>query len=175
MSKMSRFRACFDKLYGKCAQALSKSVSQDLYQIHLSLARKLCPKESRLLTCQSWECFLTPCLPTKRILFDKQYAKRAQTLLKYASHYLYLIHWLLPSQLSWKKSLLLRRKILGLLFNTNKKYPVLNKDNLTIPIQIQLSQTERPFSQFFFKVFEYKHHHHRFCLIKVTDSEKIVR
>ena len=29
------------------------------------------------------------------------------------------------------------------------KYPVLNRDNLTIPIQMQLSQKQKTFSQFF--------------------------
>ena len=54
--------------------------------------------------------------------------------------------------MSWKKSLLLTFKALGLLVNTmlaDEKYPVLNRDNLTIPIQIQLSQKQENFSQFF--------------------------
>ena len=41
---------------------------------------------------------------------------------------------------------------LGLLFNTlatNDKYPVLNRDHLTIPIQIQLSQKQKTFSDCF--------------------------
>ena len=40
MSKKSRFRECFNKQYGKRAQALSKSVPQHLYHIHWSLTRK---------------------------------------------------------------------------------------------------------------------------------------
>ena len=75
--------------------------------------------------------------------FDKQRGKRAQALAKSASQWLYQIHWSLQSQLSWKKSLLLTCKILGLLVNTvaaDENYPPLNRDNLTIPIQIQLSQ-----------------------------------
>ena len=43
-------------------------------------------------------------------------------------------------------------KILGVLLNTlaaDEKYPVLNRDNLAIPIQIQLSQKQKTFSQFF--------------------------
>ena len=31
----------------------------------------------------------------------------------------------------------------------NEKYPVLKRDNLTIPIQMQLSHKEETFSQFF--------------------------
>ena len=45
-----------------------------------------------------------------------------------------------------EKSLLLTCQILGLLVNTlaaDEKNPVLNRDNLTIPIQMQLSQKEK--------------------------------
>ena len=84
--------------------------------------------------------------------FDKQHGKRAQALLKSASQHLYHIHRSLPRKLSWKKSLLLTCQILGLLVNTlaaDERYPVLNRDNLTIPIQMQLSQKSKKFSQFF--------------------------
>ena len=43
-------------------------------------------------------------------------------------------------------------QILRLLVNTlpaNDKYPVLNRDNLTTPIQMQLSQKQKTFSHFF--------------------------
>ena len=74
----------------------------------------------------------------------------------------------MPSELSWKKSLFLTCRILLLLVNTlaaNEKYPVLNRDNLTIPIQMQLSQKQKTFAQFLaeffkfisnFKIFEMK-------------------
>ena len=119
--------------------------------------------------------------------FDKQHGKRAQALLKSASQHLYHIHRSLPRKLSWKKSLLLTCKILGLLVNTlaaDEKYPVLNRDNLTIPIQMQLSQKQKTFSQFFaaflkstlnFKHFESKDDPHRFCIFEVTDSENVFR
>ena len=84
--------------------------------------------------------------------FDKQHGKRAQALLKSTLQHLDDIHHSQPRELSWKKSLLLTCKILGLLVNTlaaNEKYPVLNRDNLTIPIQMQLSQKQKTFSEFF--------------------------
>ena len=87
--------------------------------------------------------------------FDKQLVKSPQALLKSASRTLYQIHWFLPSQLSWKKSLLLTCQISGLLVNTlasNQKYPVLNRDNLTIPIQMELSQKKKTCSQFYTSV-----------------------
>ena len=54
--------------------------------------------------------------------------------------------------MSWKKSLLLTCQILVLLVNTldvDERYPVLNRDNLTIPIQMQLSLRQETLSQFF--------------------------
>ena len=80
--------------------------------------------------------------------FEKQYDKSTQALFKSASQHLYNIHWSLPSQLSWKRSLLLTCQILELLVNTlptNEKYSVLNIDNSTILIQMQLSQRKNTF------------------------------
>ena len=54
--------------------------------------------------------------------------------------------------MSRKKSLLLTCQILVLLVNTldvDERYPVLNRDNLTIPIQMQLSHKQKTFSQLF--------------------------
>ena len=119
--------------------------------------------------------------------FEKQLDKLAEVLFKSASEHLYLFHWSLPSQLSWKKSLWLTWKILGLLVNTlaaDEKYPVLNRDNLTIPIQMQLSQKHKTFCQFFtaflksrwnFEHFDKKDDVHRFCNFEITDSENVVR
>ena len=119
--------------------------------------------------------------------FDKQHGKSAQALLKSASHHLYRIHRSLPKKLNWKKSLLLKCQILGLLVNTlsaDENYAVLNKDNLTIPIQMQLSQEQKTFSQFFaeflksrlnFKRFEKEDEPHRFCIFEVADSKNVVR
>ena len=52
-----------------------------------------------------------------------------------------------------EKSLLVIHKILIVFVNTltvNEKHYLLNRDNLTQPIQIQLCQKEKIFSQFFF-------------------------
>ena len=89
-----------------------------------------------------------------RGLFDKQHGKRAEALLKSASQQLYHNDRTLPRKLSLKKSLLLARKISGLLLNTltltaDEKYPVLNRDNLTITVQMILSQKQKTFFQFF--------------------------
>ena len=70
----------------------------------------------------------------------------------------------MSSQLGWEKSLFLTCPILGLLVNTyaaDEKYRVLDRDYLTIPIQMQLSQKQKNFSEFvaaFLKFkFNFKH------------------
>ena len=119
--------------------------------------------------------------------FHKQYGKPAQALLKSASQLLYHIHRSLPSQLTWKKSVLLTCKILGLLLNTlaaDEKYLVRNRENSTIPIQMQLSEKQKGLSRFFaallrsswnFERFGRKDDPHNFCISEITDSENVVR
>ena len=116
--------------------------------------------------------------------FDKQYGKRAQTLLKSASQHLYQIHWSLAGKLCSKKSLLLTCEILGLLVNTlatNEKYLVLHRETLTISFLMQLPQKQNTFSQFwaaFLKSrlnFGKKVNPRRFCIFEITDSENVVR
>ena len=84
--------------------------------------------------------------------FEKQHGKLPEVLFKSALQHVYHFQWSLPSQLIWKKFLLLACKILGLLIHTlaaDEKCPVLNRGNLTIPIQIKLSRKQKTFSQFF--------------------------
>ena len=119
--------------------------------------------------------------------FEKQHGKRAQALLKSASEHFYHIHWSLPSQFSQKKSLLLTCQISGLLINkldSDDRYPVLNRDNLTIVGQMQLPQKQKTFSQFSaaffksrfnFKYFEKKDGARRFCISEITDFENVDR
>ena len=83
--------------------------------------------------------------------FDKQHGKRALAPLKYASQHFYHIHCSLPSQLSWKTSLLLTWQILGLFVNTlvaDEMYLLLNGENITISIQMQLPQKKITFLTF---------------------------
>ena len=87
-----------------------------------------------------------------RGLFDKQHGKLVQALLKSASQLIYQISGRLPRKFSWKRSVLLTCKILGLLVNTlgaDEKHPVLKRDNLTIAIQLLLSHKQKTFSPFF--------------------------
>ena len=116
--------------------------------------------------------------------FKKQHAKCAQTLLKCQGQLLYHIYWSLLKQLSNKKSLLLRCKISRLFINTlsaNGKYSLFNRDNLTEPIQMQLSRKQKTFSEFFsaflksslnFEHFQKKDDSHSWGISKITESEK---
>ena len=84
-------------------------------------------------------------------------------------------------------SLLFPCQILGLLVKTlvaDEKYRVLYRDNLMIPIQMQLSQKQKTFPQFFtavlksrlnFKYFETKNEPHRCCISETFDSENVMR
>ena len=64
------------------------------------------------------------------------------------------------------------------------KYPVLNRDTLMIPIQMQLSQKQKKISHLFsvfsisrldFEHLEEKDYPHRFCIFHVTDAETVSR
>ena len=129
-------------------------------------------------------------MPKKSCLigpFKKQHGKRAKPLLKSASQCLCHIYLSLPRQLSWRKSLFLTCKILALLVNTlsaNENYPVFNRGNLTIQIQMQLSQKQKAFVQIFaaffksvmnFNYFQIKDDCHRFCISEIADSKNVVR
>ena len=89
--------------------------------------------------------------------FGKQHGKRAQTLLKFAWQHLYHIYWLLWRQLTSKKSPLVTCKISRLFPNRlsgDGKYSLLNRDNLTQRIQMQVSREKKTFFAIFFCIFE---------------------
>ena len=83
--------------------------------------------------------------------FRKQHGKRVQTLLKCQWELLYHIYWTLLRKLSDKKSLLVTWKFSRLFpkrLSADGKYCLLNRDNLTQPIQMQLSRKRKSFSDF---------------------------
>ena len=83
-------------------------------------------------------------------LFEKQHGKRVQTVLKSERQNLYHIYWSLWSQLSFQMSLLEICKMI--ILAADDKYSVLNRDNSTQPIQMQLSQKQKFFRDFFLNV-----------------------
>ena len=69
-------------------------------------------------------------------------------IVKFERQYLQEIYRSTWRQLTYKNSLLVICKILWLFFNrltADDKYSLLNKDNLTQPIQMQLSQKQKWF------------------------------
>ena len=75
-------------------------------------------------------------------------------------------------------------KLLVSTLAADEKYPALNRDTLTIPIQMQLSEKQKSLSQFspaFFKSklnfqdFEKKDDPHRLWILEITDSKIVVR
>ena len=118
---------------------------------------------------------------------DKQHGKHEQALLKSASQHLYHINPSLPRKLSWKRSLCFTWEILGLILNTlagDEKYLVLHNDNLTILIEMQLSEKQKTLSQFFavflkcisnFERFEKQDDPQRCCMFDITNSKNVVR
>ena len=116
--------------------------------------------------------------------FPKQHRKRSQTLLKLAWQHLYHIYSSLWMQLTCKKCLLVTFKISRLFPNTLSaygKYSLLNTDNLTQSIQMQVSRKEKHFSDFFaaflksslnFEHFFKKDDRHCWCISEITDPEK---
>ena len=63
----------------------------------------------------------------------------------------------------------------------DEKYPLLKRDNLTVPIQMQLSQKQKNFSRFLAAIPNYRWNFEHFdkkdSLIdfEITDSENLVR
>ena len=116
--------------------------------------------------------------------FGNQQGKHAQILFKFAWQHLYQIYWLLWRQFICKKSLLVIWKISRLFRNSlsaDGKYSLVNRDNLTQPIQMQLSRKQKTFSEFFsaflksslnFEHFQKKDDSHRWGISEITESEK---
>ena len=119
--------------------------------------------------------------------FRNQHGKRARTLFHSGRQQLYHIYWSMWRRMSWKMALLALCKILGLFVTTltaDDKYSLLNRDNLTQPIQILVPQKQKTFSQFLsaflktiwnFKHFQTKDDSHSRCISEITDSWKVLK
>ena len=131
--------------------------------------------------------WLHQCLksPIWRDLSESNMVNASQTLLKFAWQHLYHIYWLLCRQLTFKKSLLVIWKISRLFPNTlnsEGKHSLLNRDNLTQPIQMQVSRKQKSFSDFFAAFLKSnlnsepfqkkKDEPHSWCIFEITEPEK---
>ena len=114
----------------------------------------------------------------------KQHGKCAETLFRFEGQLLYHVYWSLVKKLPCKKSLLVICKISKLFPNTlsvDRKYSLLDRDNLTQRIQMQLSRKQKTFSWFFssylkfhlnLEPFQKKDGLHTWCISEDTDSQK---
>ena len=85
--------------------------------------------------------------------FEKWHGKQTDKLLKSEREHLYHIYRSLWKQFSWKNSVLVICKILGLFVNpltADDKDSLLNRSNLLQHVQVQLSQKRNIFLTFFF-------------------------
>ena len=90
--------------------------------------------------------------PYFRTAFGNQPVNGQETLLKSAQHYFYPIFPWIWDKLSWKKSALVRSKILGLFVNTltaEYTYSRRNMHTFTQKVQTPLSLKQKTFSGFF--------------------------
>ena len=109
--------------------------------------------------------------------FDKQYGNSDQTLLKSERQNLWYICWSMWRQLILKECLLVICKVLRLFVNTltaDDKYSLLNRDNLTQPIQMQLSQEQKTFSHWnldwILNILKKEDDSHNWCISEIMDS-----
>ena len=89
--------------------------------------------------------------------FKKQHGKLSQTMFKSVRNHLYHIYWSLWRKVGQKMSLLVICKILQLFANTlstDDKYSLLKRDNLSQPIQMELSKKQNNFSRIFSAFFK---------------------
>ena len=96
--------------------------------------------------------------PYFRTAFGNQAVNGQQTLLKSARHYYYPIFPWIWDKLSWKKSALVRSKILGLFVNmltAEYTYSRRNMQTFTQQVQTPLPLKQKPFSRFFFAFLKY--------------------
>ena len=87
-----------------------------------------------------------------RTRFDIQHVKPSQILAKYPSERFYHVFSSLSGKLIWKMSPLLSGEILGVfvyILTADGKYPVQGCENLQLPIEIQLYEKPKSFSDFF--------------------------
>ena len=100
-----------------------------------------------------------------RTSFESQRVNACQTLVKFALERLYDIFWSFWGEMICKISPLLKFQILGVFFNTltsGDKYLVWDYEKLQFSIQMQLSQKQNSFSQFFVPFTESSWHYKYF-------------
>ena len=122
-----------------------------------------------------------------RTLFDTQHLKAFQVLARSPwegfDHVFSSFSW----KLIWGNSPIVLGKILRMFLNAwiaADKDPVQECENLRFPIEMELSEKPKDFSQFLvpfsesssnFKCFEKKDHYHSSCIYEIRDCENLVQ
>ena len=93
--------------------------------------------------------------------------------------------FIIARELTWKMSPLVLGEIVGVFLNTltdDGMYPVQGCENLQLPIQMQLSEKRKPFSEVFFLFLdstsnsehsERKDDRHSLCISGIADCENL--
>ena len=84
--------------------------------------------------------------------FGSQLVKASQMLPRFPRECIYHVFLSFSVQLIWKMFAIVLGQILGVFVNTltaDGKYPVQGCENLQLPIQMQLSEKRKTFSEFF--------------------------
>ena len=92
-----------------------------------------------------------------RTRFDSEHVKASQMLAKFPWEPFYHVFLSFSGKLIWEMSPLVLGEILGVFANTltaDGMYPVQGFENFQLPIQMQLSEKGKSFSEFFFPFFE---------------------
>ena len=93
-----------------------------------------------------------PKKPRPRTLMHSQHVKRSKTLFKSSRQYFWDIFWSVWKEISSKISVLIVTQILRLFVNIltpDDKYSLSKSECLSRPIQMQLSQNQKIFTEFF--------------------------
>ena len=130
-------------------------------------------------------------LRTPKFLFQRTFRQATweapQKILKFEPHHLYHIYWSLCRILNWRKPLLVICKVLTMfvnIFTADDKYSLLNRDDLRQPIQMQLPQKEKTFSEFVSEILQailhFKHFQKidapdRWCISEVTGPKHVAK
>ena len=122
-----------------------------------------------------------------RELFQKQHVKCVETVFKCEQQQFYHIYWSMWRQLTYKKFLVVMWQILRLFVTTvtaADKSSLLNPNCLMQPIQMQLSQKQKTFSEFLFQFlksslnfehFQRKDDPHSWCILEIRTPKNVVR
>ena len=111
----------------------------------------------KLNTVKTWVGRSLPWKHRFRTYFDSQHISGCQTLVKSTWQHFYHNFWSLWGEMIWEISPLLKLEFLGILFNTftgNDMCPLRDCQDLKFPIQMQLSQKQKKFSEVFFLFME---------------------